>query len=126
MATIKSYTDISQSKTLSKILRHETADMFFADLLVEGKHKYLVHSLETYCFKTFKDTEVRKSNNLNFIPCWSLASLLCILQNYQLQTQDDGIGILCSRNGTINIATSDNSVDACYEMIIKLNELKVL
>ena len=60
------------------------------------------------------------------IPCWSLAALLGVLPNYQLQTQDDGIGVLCSCNGKFNIVTADNPIDACYEMIIKLHELNLL
>jgi hypothetical protein len=60
------------------------------------------------------------------IPCWSLTSLLGVLPNYHLQTQDDGIGILCSCNGKFNIVTADNPVDACVGMVEKLNELNLL
>lgn len=62
----------------------------------------------------------------NKISAWSLTALLDILPNYQLQTQDDGIGILCSCNGKFNIVTADNPVDACVELIVKLKEKNLL
>ena len=117
---MKSYTDLNQSKKLAEILPLESADMCF-----NISQRSNMPPLMTPYSKFNEFFNIGETPDF-LIPCWSLASLLCILQNYQLQTQDDGIGILCSRNGTINIATSDNSVDACYEMIIKLNELKVL
>ena len=123
---MKSYTDLEQSKKLAKILPIESADMFYSDIFIDEKHKYNFHYLETYGFKTFEDTKIRESAHLGFIPCWSLAALLGILPNYQLQTQDDGIGILCSYNGKFNVVTADNPVDACVAMIEKLNELKML
>lgn len=74
---------------------------------------------------------IPRNNSLNIgydddIPCWSLAALLDVLPNYQLQTQDDGIGLLCSCNGKFNIITEDNAVDACVAMIEKLHELNLL
>ena len=113
MATIKSYTDLFQSKTLSKILPIESADMCY---------------LKREINDTFIETPIVKPKGdvLKSLPCWSLAALFGVLPNYQLQTQDDGIGILCSCNGNFNIITADNPVDACYEMILKLNELKML
>lgn len=44
MATIKSYTDISQSKTLSKILPLESADMIW--VLANPEHTDWVHNIE--------------------------------------------------------------------------------
>lgn len=105
---MKSYTDIEQSKKLAEILPIESADMYWwcgEDLRIGG-YRAMVLDYD--------------------IPCWSLAALLSILPNYQMQTQDDGIGILCSCNGKFNIITADNPVDVCYELILKLNELKML
>ena len=145
METIKSHTDLSQSLTLSKILCHETADMFYADILVEGKHKYFVHSLETYFIKTFKDTEVRKSNNLNFIPCWSLAALLGVVPKDKSIDCAISFGYyngkgeyiekwVCSfeKEGEttddfiIETTDGDNPIDACVAMIERLHGLKML
>ena len=109
MATIKSFTSLEQSKKLAKILPLESADMRYAPF--GDTHPWFL------------------SNDLiekDSIPCWSLAALLGVLPNYQLQTQDDGIGILCSCNVKFNIVTANNPVDACYEMIIKLKESNLL
>ena len=116
METIKSYTDLSQSKTLSKILSPESADMHF----VNDKHAGCVPYLEM----TDGSNPWLKGTNIS--PCWSLSALLGVLPNYQLQTQDDGIGILCSCNGKFNIVTANNPVDACVAMIVKLHEQKLL
>ena len=135
MATIKSYTDIEQSQVLSKILPLESADMFYADLLVDSKHKYISHYLETYGFKKFEDTKTRESEHLGFIPCWSLAALLKYLNGISpqvytpilfpsegkwiLQFTEYGHGNMCE-------VACDNPVDACVAMIIKLSEVKIL
>jgi hypothetical protein len=65
MATIKSFTDLSQSKTLSKILSLESADMIWAndnDVIVVPY-----------------DMVIRENVLHDFIPCWSLAALLQVL-----------------------------------------------
>ena len=110
MATVKSFTDLQQSKKLAEILPIESADMCYI------AHSELINIHEPFYKKIDKDD----------IPCWGLAALLDILPNYQLQTQDDGIGVLCSCNGKFNIVTANNPVDACYEMIIKLKESNLL
>ena len=88
MATVKSFTDLQQSKKLAEILPIESADMCYI------AHSELINIHEPFYKKIDKDD----------IPCWGLAALLDILPNYQLQTQDDGIGVLCSCNGKFNIA----------------------
>lgn len=128
MATIKSYTDIEQSRKLAKILPIESADMFYADLLVGSTHQYISHHLETYGFETFEDTKRKESKHLSFLPCWSLAALIGVLPrieglkpvldleiNYIQYPSDIDLG-----------ATADNPVDACVAMIEKLHELKML
>ena len=108
---MKSYTDIEQSKKLAEILPIESADMYY----INGDFGKI--SIEGW------ENNVHDEDD---IPCWSLAALLSVLPNYQLQTQDDGIGILCSCNGEFNIITADNPINACYEMIIKLKEINSL
>ena len=111
---MKSYTDIEQSKKLAEIPPiGGSADMYYCK---EGGLPHLIPFYETDFF-TLQDTD---------LPCWSLAALLNVLPNYQLQTQDDGTGILCSCNGKFHIVTTNNPVDACYEMILKLHNLKAL
>jgi hypothetical protein len=123
MATIKAFTNLQQSKKLAEILPLESADMWWLYVTAQGKHIAMMYEepdphyiarMESY---GIKDAAIR---------CWSLGALLDVLPNYQLQTQDDGIGILCSCNGNFNIVTADNPVDACVAMIDKLHELKML
>ena len=106
MATIKSYTDISQSKTLSEILPLESADMHY-----EWPNKK-VH---------FKDDEY---SGMGF-SCWSLAALLGVLPEYHLSSPNPLSSMYCCRVEDIE-TYADNLVDACVAMIIRLNELKML
>ena len=116
MATIKSYTDISQSKTLSKILPIESADMYW-DLL----------SKDNYA----------KVNNIGHCLCrtcvyaWSLATLLSVLPRIDIEKEicfDDTYDYRVKAyigDGYIG-DWFDNPVDACVAMIEKLHELKML
>ena len=70
MATIKSYTDLEQSKKLAEILALESADMYYSK-----------HSLENY----YSPIPLigKYSNMQNEIPCWSLAALIDIIENIE-------------------------------------------
>ena len=130
MATIKSFTDLSQSKKLAEILPLESADMLWEQ-----------HGTEPYV--TVKPWTTRgKSIGCHCFSCWSLAALYGILPNNKKESTT------LSRGGwniesieyidnwwceyedeshTKDFAVSaDNPVDACYEVIIKLYELKIL
>ena len=122
MATIKSFTDLYQSKKLAEILSNESADQTWERIAIAGANLNVPEEMQ---YRHNGDMPFQIYSSIG-IPCWSLASLLSVLPNYQLQTQDDGIGILCSCNEKFNIVTANNPVDACYEMIIKLNELNLL
>ena len=118
---MKAYTDKEQSKKLAEILPPESADnviVLFGDR--EGT-KTVVMPKETLDIIKTPFTDIRKTTM-----CWSIAALLDTLTNYQLQTHDDGIGLLCSCKGKFNIVTAENPVDACYELILKLHELNLL
>ena len=127
MATIKSFTSLEQSKKLAEILPLDSADMFYADLFVNNKHNYIVHPLETYGFETFKDTKQQESKHLSFLPCWSLTALLSVLprETRLLKSATDDIFYHtdCPK-GNVD-EWFDNPVDACYELILKLHELKM-
>ena len=131
MATIKSYTDLEQSKKLAEILPFESADM----------HYFIVDSLEkqeiNYAVRC--GTPIVKTD----IPGWSLAALLSILPNNEHITtsvsrgswQLETITYLpntwwCEYEDSDNLTefntSTDNPVDACVEMIIRLNELNLL
>ena len=82
MATIKAYTDLSQSKVLAKILPLESADMYYC------------YCMDIYTKKWDYDTTptfIDPSNqpDIGDIPCWSLAALLGVLPSATLDTSDD-------------------------------------
>lgn len=106
---MKSYTDIEQSKKLADILPLESADMYYwcgEDLRVGG----------------YKAIDIDYD-----IPCWSLAALLSVLPKIHklkpiLDLEENSI----QYSGTDVYVVADNPVDACYEVIIKLNKLNLL
>lgn len=122
MATIKSYTDIEQSKKLSEILPLESADMYYS------KHDTI------YADTLYDSCDIHFFYIRGYTPCWSLAALLNILHN---KTKDipslSGGGYKAGKytsdwcfdyefeNGDYQKTFADNPVDACYNMIIKLN-----
>ena len=107
MATIKSYSDLEQSKKLAEILPLESADMCYQLPCEEG------------------DKPLLEQGGFGSTPCWSLASLLDILPNASILLKGfDKIYDLTNSSG--EIAKADNPVDACVEIIIKLNELNLL
>ena len=128
---MKSYTDLDQSKKLAKILPPESADMGW-NVFVDGT----VRILPIDDWDLVKDG----SGNVKFYPAWSLAALLDVLPS----SMKDSIGMVYSLNmdkeyieysnpnisfpysAYIHTCGNDNLVDACYEMIIKLQELKML
>ena len=128
MATIRSYTDLSQSKALANILPLESADM-----------KILPFNEEEYRIVPINDIAV--CDREDEICAWSLAALLGVITNYGiidlrfLQSTFDNKGnhltnVWCCTFEDIGTITldlyADNPVDACYEIILKLNELKLL
>lgn len=113
MVTIKAYTDIELSRKLAEILPLESADMYYSN-----------HSLENYY------SPIPHIGNYSAmhdqIPCWSVAALLEVIRNngrYELQMYEGGYYF--EANGFMT-ESYFNSVDACYEMIIKLYELNLL
>lgn len=119
MAIIKAYTDISQSKTLSKVLSLGSADMCYLKREINDTY------IETPIIKP--EGDVFKS-----LPCWSLTELLSVLPLPSLiqDKADDELFWKCSaynEDGTLLCEIYDNNpVDACVEMIIKLHEINLL
>lgn len=108
---MKSYTDLEQSKKLAEILPIESADMFLAiNGTLPVMSKYIDNGLVTA-----DDTA---------IPCWSLVALLNTLPSSTLDSSNDHYYRLhCMERFT---EWYDNAVDACYEMVLRLNELNLL
>jgi hypothetical protein len=64
---------------------------------------------------------------IQLIPCWSLAGLLDVLPKSLIYTPNPTLDGYCCKNIMHDMETyGENPVDACYEMIIKLHELKRL
>lgn len=123
MATIKSYTDIEQSKKLAKILPLESADMYWSRCTITDfgdgvlKVSYAVEPCNISQFRNTKED----------VHCWSLAVLLGVLPDYTLQNNTDGtVFVVCESKKPMISDAYDNPVDACVAMIEKLHELKML
>lgn len=149
---MKSYTDREQSKKLEKILPLESADMTYCAITDGMREKMIIKD----CWEVNVGLDTAIKENLfsykygYMIPCWSLAALLDVLPNdwwgynkhyfleiskmgdmsapyivsyFRFREQYDGANF--GRITHISFQ-SDNPVDACYEMILKLHELKLL
>lgn len=126
MATIKSYTDIGQSKVLAGILPLDSADMCY--LSEESLIPKVIYNGMAF----FNSKEERPTN---IIHCWSLAALLGVLPDSIYDNTNEFSQLEFSKksaayhdiNDGIKIgALKDNLIDACYEMILKLHELNLL
>ena len=121
MATIKSYTDLEQSKKLAEILSLESSDMIW---ILANPDLPFIRAI------AYKDSE--KSKHYEIFPAWSLAALLNILPYPQLSKDKLGsgkVGWIVSvypNDCRYDFCWNDNPLDACYEMILKLNELNLL
>jgi len=135
MATIKSYTDLEQSKKLAKILPLESADMCIGNYVgksgkVDGTNVHYYPKGESF-------------GAPQIIEAWSLAALLNVLPNnknistnlskggYRISTLEYTnnwfVDYEDETNGLNNCVTSaDNPIDACVAMIEKLHELNLL
>lgn len=129
MATIKSYTDIEQSKKLAKILPLESADMHYNNASIKGINYVDEYRAELMDYNTAQKVLSKYLINPIFgiIPCWSLSALLGVLPDYTLQTNTDGtVFVVCESKKPMISDAYDNPVDACVAMIEKLHELKML
>jgi hypothetical protein len=140
---MKSCTDIEQSKKLAEILPIESADMCYAN---DGTAIKIDANSYSVRYSMWKDCVVE------IIPCWSLAALLDILPNeiitdnrfacyYQINIRkyDSGSNITLyqiaygnnrgssgSWHDIINTGEKEHLIDACFQMLLKLNEYKWL
>ena len=114
---MKAYTDIEQSKKLREILPLESADMCYGindDTLTYNNLPWLL-PYHRYTAKEF------------YIPCWSLSALLEILPRPSLHQDRDRKWYCDAEPNRLYFSLHyDNPVDACYEMILKLNEQNLL
>lgn len=133
---MKAYTDIEQSKKLAEILPLESGDMHYSK---DFDGNWFVDLTE---YASVKIPKYVGNVEEHLLPCWSLAALLDIIpkevkikgQKYApcLFPTIDGHWLYKLWYNSNEIFESpiavwcDNPVDACYEMIIKLNERNLL
>jgi hypothetical protein len=124
MAAIKSYTDLKQSKKLAKILPIESADMCIGNYVgksgkVDGTNIHYYHKGESF-------------GAPQIIEAWSLAALLNVIPCGQVNRMANSNKWEASSwndsdfEPAYYVEDYDNPVDACYELILKLNELNLL
>ena len=126
---MKAFTDISQGKKLAEILPIESADCYWD---YDDLQKY--HRISWFEDGYNKESQLR--SNENNICAWSLAALLDVLP----KNLDIGRPVLATNyKGYYWVSYFDeymkekftskiynNPIDACYELILKLYELKIL
>lgn len=121
MATIKSFTSLVQSKMLAKFLPHESADLYYSHEFVNSAGDYYKLNIASEGY--FDDEEHLGSD----IPCWSLAALLGVLEDYLItKTSKDCIIIVCNGRQMPVSSLKKSEIDACVTMIIRLHELKLI
>ena len=141
MATIKSFTDILQSKKLAEILPIESADMWWSKCTIidfgDGVLK-VSYAVEPCNISQFRNTK-------EDIPCWSLTALFNVIPKDESIECSISFGYYDSKGEYIKkwlcafekegettddyiIETfdGDNPVDACYQMVIRLKEMNLI
>ena len=121
MATIKSYTDLSQSKKLAEILPLESADMHYQQIIDVDTKEIRNVLLE-------KDFVIVVNDDKPIVtPAWSLSALLGVLPkgtNIRTPNPINALGYCCWNQ--YDEIYADNPVDACVEMIEKLHKENLL
>ena len=130
---MKAYTNISQSKKLAEILPIKSADMWwnFYSVTTDNTTPQIIH-LNTPWVGNFNWDN--KSDN---VPCWSLAALFSVLPSDIIRNEKT-MFLTLEKAGAYNLyykspdrldelwETDFEPIDACYKMIMELNELKLL
>lgn len=122
MAQIKSYADISQSKKLTEILPIESADMYYMEA---SYNNYTIGVLQ----RMERDMLLKQAEYYKMLPCWSLSALLGVLPktiNHETLFIETSPALWHIGYRNVYTARTDNPVDACYELVLKLNELNLL
>lgn len=130
MATIKSCTDLKQSKVLSKILSDESADMVY----IASANDDIGDILYT---AEYKSEIIMNEGDTDYINCWSLAALLSVLPSV-IKRNGKRMFLTLEKACAYNLyykspdrldellETKEEPIDACVAMIIKLYELNWL
>lgn len=137
---MKSYTDIKQSRMLAEFLPVESADMRYgyiapydySDRMYDGGYDEIPYPKDFL----IKNPNFSANEYDGELPCWSLATLLDVLPlEVETHKQTDGHKIYyyvesymkrMEKETYLSTERHENLVDACYEMILKLHEQKLL
>ena len=125
----KAFTSLEQSEKLVEILPLESADMFWLVVGNISRAHVLTEPLSNY------------SKWKNY-PCWSLAALLEEIPSNTVNNVGEDLRLHIDKDDLqyylfyenkytgdmfeIETELYENMIDACYEMILKLNELNLL
>ena len=126
---MKVYTDLEQSKKLAQILPIESADMYYSD---NEYPKQITKYIITYANVLYGSYDIQFFNICEYVPCWSLTGLLSVLPKgtdiikEEADTENERYMCTVGIKDDIISTFGNNPVDACYEMISKLHELKRL
>lgn len=134
---MKSYTDIKQSKTLVNILSLESADAKYgyiapyeySDRMYDEGYDEIPYPI-AFIKKDYSNFFVEEYDDE--LPCWSLAALLNVLPDgtdiikEEADTENERYMCTVGINDDIISTFANNPVDVCYEMILKLHNLKML
>lgn len=142
---MKSYTDLEQSKRLDEILPLESADMAWCNNSIKGINYTDEYSVNLYTVKEMQECFDKALNGWDkywkLIPCWSLAALLDVLESeidgeegetYQLNIEKDDTWWNVwykeqyDEADPIVTPSTEELIDACYEIINRLHELNLL
>jgi hypothetical protein len=133
MATIRAYTTIEQSRKLAEILPLESADNVIVSFGRREGTKNVVMPKETLDVIRTPFADIRETTM-----CWSLAVLISVLPRFiefkgdkyylrfmkeYVEYANDEVSIT---GRCLHTTGNDNLVDACVDMIEKLNELNLL
>lgn len=150
MTTIKSYTDLEQSKTLAKILSLESADMNYSNMCPKGVMYSNPYSAGLSSYEVavkmnqenidfyIGDSDYKGVIAWEILPCWSLTALLKVIpkkikdfnvlridideKDFSIWYDEVGYGV----NTKLPDITMECPVDACVTMIEKLHKLNQL
>lgn len=129
---MKAYTDLEQSKKLAEILPLESADMHYNVVgdVAMGDYQRGTSGARSVA-KAWKKNPDEFAQKV--IPCWSLAALLDIIPQVNLDAikdDDKNYWILWSHpSSEIVYRTNkfyENPIDACVEMVLKFHEQNIL
>lgn len=132
MATIRAYTTIEQSRKLAEILPIESSDMIWYGIYrgMDGEHHLLSDEYNEFGLiainKEFCKTLFRIGDEfVDWLPCWSLASLIGVLPKYEIHGNGKTITLDVNLEA-LETEGDETLLDLVVNMIIHLHELNLL